>query len=408
MYKIVKSLISNSLFQVLVLVILSFLLYDSISEWSVRFFLTVSVFLREILLFILPFLIFSFVSVALSGIKGTASVFLILFLVCLSSFFHTFLAGVLGYSLFSDSIGTSKASLEINEILPLIDFNFIKVTDNVTSLIGGVFVGILNSHLHNRYISRFINGIHNLVMDFMNKLFVKLLPLFIYGFLLKLLKEEQLNNIVCVDTSVFWKLAVFLIVYFFGWLFVAARFNWRTLISILKNITPALLVAFSTVSSAAAFPLSLKAATANTKDKRLADTVMPLTLSFHLAGDAVLVMLMCMMVSVGFNHTLPDLYNFVYLAIFFVFNQFAGAGVPNATIMVLIPVLRLCWNFDDSMCAFTIAFYSVVEPISTVGNVAANNIFVVLFKNVFGRFWDKNNQEATLASFQSVDRTNVA
>ena len=390
MFKIIKSLVSNSLFQILLVVVLSFLFQDNISEWGIRFFLTISVLLREVLLLVLPFLIFSFISVTLSGIEGTFSVFLILSLVLLSSFFHTFLAGILGYSLLGNSFGASKTIEGIIEVAPLIDFDFVKITDNVTALIAGVFVGILNSYLKNKYVSCFIYAIHDLVINFMNKFFVKLLPLFICGLLLKLLREGQFNSMFFVSTSLFLKLTMFLILYFGGWLFIVSKFNWRISIMILKNIAPALIVAFTTVSSAAAFPLSLKAATINTGDKRLADTVMSLTLSFHLAGDAILVILMCMVVSASFNHVLPDFCNFASLVTFFVFNQFAGAGVPNATIMVLIPVLRSCWNFDDSMCAFTIAFYSVVEPIATVGNVAANNIFVILFKNAFGRFWDRH------------------
>ena len=47
--------------------------------------------------------------------------------------------------------------------------------------------------------------------------------------------------------------------------------------------------------------------------------------------------------------------------------------------MVIIPVLKQYWGYDDVMIAFVIAFYAIIEPISTIGNVAANNIFVILF-----------------------------
>lgn len=402
MCKIIRGLISNPSFQVLLVGVLGGVFYADISELSVRFFFTVSVLLREVLLFVLPFLIFSFVSVALSEIGMTVAIFLVMFLVCLSSFFHTFLGGVLGYSLLSDFVGASETLKGSIEIMPLIDFDFVKVADNISSLIAGVFVGILNSYLKNRYISQFIYGIHDLVIGFMNKFFVKLLPLFVCGFFLKLLKEGQFANIICVNASVFLKLAIFLTAYFCILLFIASKFNWRISMSILKNIAPALIVAFATVSSATAFPLSLRAATINTGDKRMANTIMPLTLSFHLAGDALLVMVMCMMVAVGFNHVLPDFHSFAVLAVFFVFNQFAGAGIPNATIMVLIPILKSNLNFDDSMCAFTIAFYSIIEPISTVGNVALNNFFIILFKNIFYRFWNKCDRKSTSRSILRI------
>ena len=391
MQKAVK-LILNPFFQMLFLGVLCFLFYNQIGDWGVRFSLTISVFLREVLFFVLPFLIFSFVSVALSEIRGTVMILSLMGLIFLSSFFHAFLSGIIGYSLLSESANHVKNFKTIAEISPLLDFNFIKVADNTTSLIAGILVGIANSRLKNKYIDQTINFIHHLVLNFMNKFFVRLLPLFTTGFLLKLLREDQMSDMGNISTHTFVKLILFLILHFGFWLFAAAKFQRKSALQILKNISPALAVAFTTISSAAAFPFSLKAATANTGDRKLVDTVMPLTLSFHLAGDILLVLIICMIVAVTFNHPLPDFYSFFTLTLFFIFNQFAGAGVPNATIMVLIPMLKSSWGFDDSMCAFTIAFYSLIEPISTVGNVTANNLFVILFKNLLDHFEQKHTQ----------------
>ena len=86
------------------------------------------------------------------------------------------------------------------------------------------------------------------------------------------------------------------------------------------------------MSSAAAFPLSLDASEKNTKAPGLTSIAMPLTLSFHLIGDTIIVPIMCMIVLLAFNHPLPTVYNFIIFGAFFILNQFAGAGVPNATI----------------------------------------------------------------------------
>ena len=170
--------------------------------------------------------------------------------------------------------------------------------------------------------------------------------------------------------------------YLFLWLSVAASFKRDRIIEILKNALPAIVTAFSTMSSAAALPLSLEAAEKNTKDKVLADAVMPLTLNFHMVGDTIIVPIMAMLVLLAFNHPLPSISEFILFGIFFVLNKFAGGGVPSGTIMVTVPVLKQYFGFDDSMTAFIIALYGVIDPIATSGNVAANNFFVVIFQKI--------------------------
>ena len=88
----------------------------------------------------------------------------------------------------------------------------------------------------------------------------------------------------------------------------------------------------------------------------------------------------CMTVLLAFGHSLPSFSHFLVFATVFVFYQFAGAGIPNATILVLIPALEKYWGFNDSMVEFTIAFYVIVEPIATIGNILANSIFVIFCK----------------------------
>jgi Na+/H+-dicarboxylate symporter len=89
-----------------------------------------------------------------------------------------------------------------------------------------------------------------------------------------------------------------------------------------------------------------------------------------------------MLVMLAFNHPLPTVQNFIMFGVFFVLNKFAGGGVPSGTIVVTIPVLKEFFGFDDGMVAFIVAFYGVIDPIATAGNVAANNLFVIIFQKI--------------------------
>jgi Na+/H+-dicarboxylate symporter len=345
-----------------------------------EFFLTLSVNLRELLIFVLPFLLFSFVAVALSAIPKEGMLFVLglMLMVCVSNFCNVLVSGTVGFSLLS-GFQTRNIAETTTTLSPLFAMDLYKFS-TTHALVLGVCVGLFNSFYHNRYISQLINCLHRWVMFFMKRFFIPLLPVFVGGFLLKLFAEGKMTGFVSNNAHIFLLICGFLVLYLVLWLLVAAGFRSARSMEILRNAAPAIVTAFSTMSSAAALPMSLDAAEKNTKDKMLADAVMPLTLNFHMVGDTIIVPIMALVVMVSLNHPLPSVWEFILFGAFFVLNKFAGGGVPSGTIMVTIPALKEYLGFDDSMIAFIIAFYGVVDPIATAGNVAANNFFVIIFQ----------------------------
>jgi Na+/H+-dicarboxylate symporter len=355
-----------------------------------RLFLTISILLREVLVFVLPFLLFSFVAVALSAIPREGMFFVVglLISIFLSNFFNIMLSGCIGFCVLSGAethahtIPTVSAS-----VTPLIECALPRLVGTAPSLMMGIIVGIGNALYPNRYVSTIIHVLRDSIMMFMKKCFVPLLPAFVGGFLLKLFSEGRMVDFVENNTFPCLVMCGALWMYLALWLAVAASFNIKRAGEIFKTAFPAIVTAFSTMSSAAALPLSLEAARKNTKDKVLADAVMPLTLNFHMVGDTIIVPIMAMMVLLAFNHPLPRVSDFFLFGVFFVLNKFAGGGVPSGTIIVTVPVMEKYFGFDDTMTAFIIALYGVIDPISTSGNVTANNLFVILFQKL--RFWFK-------------------
>jgi Na+/H+-dicarboxylate symporter len=339
--------------------------------------------MREMLIFVLPFLLFSFVAVALSAIPKEGMLFVLglMAMVFLSNFINVLISGIVGFFILSD-LQTHEVVETTVTFAPFFCLNLPQIASTSNALMAGIAVGFFNSLRPNQYISKTINFLHTCVMCFMKKFFIPLLPAFVGGFLLKLLAEGKMMGFVGQNTIICLMMCSFLICYLIFWLFMAAGFRFNRAVEVFKNASPAIITAFSTMSSAAALPLSLNAAEKNTKDKVLADAVMPLTLNFHMVGDTIIVPIMAMLVMISLNHPLPSVADFVLFGLFFVLNKFAGGGVPSGTIMVTVPVLREYLGFDDAMIAFIIAFYGVIDPIATAGNVAANNFFVIIFQKI--------------------------
>jgi Na+/H+-dicarboxylate symporter len=379
----IKTIIANPLLQLLLVFLITYCFHEKLSMDAVRCLLTVSVCLRELLIFVLPFLLFSFVAVALSAIprEGMWFVLGLMGMVFVSNFLNVLLSGCVGFFLLS-GLQTQSAPATATTVSPFFCLNLPQLVSTSAALLIGVFVGLVNSFRPRKYIFSLINCIHGLVMKFMKQFFIPLLPIFVCGFLVKLFSEGRMAGFLGHNLCICLMMCSFLLAYLGLWLLVAANFKFPRSVEILKNIVPAIVTAFSTMSSAAALPMSLMAAEKNTGDRILSQAVMPLTMNFHMVGDTIIIPIMAMMVMVSLNHPLPTPSDFIMFGMFFVLNKFAGGGVPSGTIMVTIPVLKEYFNFDDSMIAFIIAFYGVVDPVATAGNVSANNFFVIIFQKI--------------------------
>lgn len=383
MHRKVKKLLLNPLVQLSFVMLLCSCFYTYLSSETIRTFLTISSCLRETLIFVLPFLLFSFIAVALSEIPREGMLFVLglMTVVFISNFVNIMVSGCVGFLLLSANQSKEIVDSSVN-FIPYFSLNLPVVASNSSALLAGVLVGLLNSFYPSKTVTKVIKNIHFLVMIFMRRFFVPLLPVFVSGFLLKLFAEGRMTGFVTQNSTIYLKIFGFLLCYLTLWLAVAGSFKKARMIEIFKNALPAIVTAFSTMSSAAALPLSLEAAEKNTKDKVLADAVMPLTLNFHMVGDTIIVPILSLLVLIAFNHPLPSVQQFIMFGVFFVLNKFAGGGVPSGTIMVTVPVLQQYMGYDDSMTAFIIALYGVVDPIATGGNVAANNFFVVIFQKI--------------------------
>lgn len=193
-----KKIIFNPLFQIITSVIVCFCFYRSLPIDVVRIFLTISSCLREILVAILPFMIFAFIASALSAIPKEGFLFVLglMVIVTISNFMSIMISGAVGFSLLSGTSSQTIADNGIN-ILPYFSLNIPVVLENTGALICGVILGLTNSFLQNKTITTMINTLQSWVMVFMKKFFIPLLPLFISGFFLKLFKEEKLGALSC-------------------------------------------------------------------------------------------------------------------------------------------------------------------------------------------------------------------
>ena len=98
---------------------------------------------------------------------------------------------------------------------------------------------------------------------FLDKFFIPLMPFFILGFLLKMQEEGLLWYLVKTYLPILLMLVGTYLVYLFFLYWIAAKGHFDNTLAYIRRALPAGITGFSSMSSAAALPLTLKAAEKN-------------------------------------------------------------------------------------------------------------------------------------------------
>lgn len=390
---IFKYIKEKILIQIFIAIIICVFSYPYLSREVVSYVYGASLALRAILVFVLPFLIITAISTAFARIPrgGFGFAIFILAAICVSNFINLMIAYFCG----SIIMGMHNAPFTITGLVadPVVAAFSIKLPqliENKFALVIGLFVGISCSLFSLKKVELIANKANKVIMFFMSKIFIRFLPIFIAGSLLKLLVEGELFDLLRTQLTNSLSMIGLLLLYLFLWFLIASGFKFVRLKEIFANIAPAMITAFSTMSSAAALPLSIEAAEKNTKDPVLANSVVPISMNLHMLGDTICIPVMTLIIMTGFGFPLPTFSEFAIFGVYFILNKFAGAGIPGGTIMVTLSVLQSVFHFTPEMTGLITTVYMVFDPVATTGNVTANGLFVIFIQKILNFFKPKN------------------
>jgi Na+/H+-dicarboxylate symporter len=354
----------------------------------VRFTLTISVTLKNLLLFFIPFLIFSGTATAFSSLKdnGLRFVLTLMGIIVFSNFLNLMFSGWVGCYLipWTTAVGQTIPIVDPEQtITPIFYLKLPSLLSTTWALVGGISIGICSTLFHWSKTQACVRTLHRTIMQLMLKGFIPTLPLFLMGFVLKLLLEGQLTYFVQTNAKSCLLMVSFLFFYLCIWFMLAQRCSKLPPLTLFKNIFPAIMTGATTMSSAAALPFSIEAAAKNTKNPTLANAVMPISLNFHMVGDTICIPILAMIILNSFSCPMPSMLTFIGFGCCFVLNKFAGAGIPGGSIMISLPILQTYLGFNEEMLALITACYMLIDPLTTAGNVTANNLLIIFIEKAW-------------------------
>jgi Na+/H+-dicarboxylate symporter len=204
---------------------------------------------------------------------------------------------------------------------------------------------------------------------------VYLIPLFVAGFVVELQEDGVISTIAKDYTVIFAVIAMAQGTYLLLAYFLINKANFQQFINSLKNMLPAAISGFSTMSSAASMPLMIIGAENNSKNKDLANAVIPATVNIHLVGDCFATPIFAYAILKSYGLAEPSLWQYLIFVFYFVLAKFSVAAIPGGGILVMLPILEEHLGFNSHMLSLITALYILFDPVITCANVLGNGAF---------------------------------
>jgi Na+/H+-dicarboxylate symporter len=255
----------------------------------------------------------------------------------------------------------------------------------VHALLAAIAIGLLLTIGQITFFDHVIFKAKRLIEKILTYGFIPFLPLYILGFLLKIRHEGVLACLMQQYGSAF-LLIVSLQYFYLIWLFFfASGFSLSGAMRAIKNALPSYITAFSTMSSAAAIPVSVENAEKNTGNKELAQVAMPIMANVHLLGDSFGTPILVLVTMLVFQGIIPELWQYLVFVFYFCVTMFAASGVPGGGILVMIPILKSQLGFTSEMVSIVMTIYFLLDSFGTGANVMGDGALVIIVNKILKR-----------------------
>ena len=354
------------------------------------FFYACSLLIKDLLIFSLPFVIFCLIfgSISSLGSKAIKYVAIIVPLICISNFINTMLSYfVSGLAIKSGILGSSMAaSSNVSDLTPLFTLNIHNILSNNIALIGGLLSGLLVGIFKKELAENMCEYFNKFTKMFFKILF-PLMPIFISGTALKL----QHDGILVEICQKYLPILLVFVISTLGWIllqfFILAKFNTSKFAFYLRNLIPAGITAFGSMSSAAALPLSIAAAEKNlSNNKANASIIAPSSVNIHLVGDCFFIPMIALSVLISFGYAFPSIFTYLSFALSFVLAKFSVAAVPGGGVLVMLPIMQDYLQMSPEMLGIVTALYILFDPVITACNVMGNGSLAIIFDKITKKF----------------------
>jgi Na+/H+-dicarboxylate symporter len=371
---------------VLVLAVCAILLFDGkLPLMFQQFLYSISLSIKEVMIMALPPIIFCllFKSTVKLSSKATKIIAMIVILICCSDFISLILSHYVGSFIYKFDLSLIFPQ-DFKGLKPLWVFKLPRIISNSHAMFAGIILGILYYKVHRARALETANKIEHFVSKILQGI-LYLIPLFVIGFIVKMQHDGLIKLIIKDYAAIFAISALVQFSYIILVYFLINNCKIADMVSNLKNMMPAAISAFSTMSSAASMPLTIMSAEKNAKHKNAAVSVIPISGNIHLVGDCFTIPIFAYAVLKSFGVSEPSFMSYLVFGFYFILAKFSVAAVPGGGIIVMLPILQAYLGFNGEMLSLITALYILFDPVITCANVLGNGAFVRMIDKLLSK-----------------------
>lgn len=396
----VNNLLKNLPFQLILCLIFGSVGSLWLPEAVMNIIYTSSCFLKDILMIALPYVILSYIwaSIVSFGNRGVVLIIATFGLVVVANMVAlltaygvsiTILPIILDTSMPSFGPDTTNSIVNLFSLTSWIPFPYLQPKHGmIIGFIFGIITVLCGSKVAtqtfqinpsiNTNLTDYAIKMRHHATQFLKKGFIPLLPIYITGFVVKISKDGDILNLLHGYAHTFILICIVLVLHLLFWYGVGSQFKKENFLQSLKNMLPAGITGFTTMSSSATMPVTLDATEKNTQDKAFADFFIPATVNSHLTGDGLSITITAFALLLMTGHTLPSFSVFLLFALQYCLVKFSAAGVPGGGVIVILPVAKEFLGLDDTLTSILQTIYMLQDPILTSTNVMGNGAFALV------------------------------
>lgn len=366
----------------LLLVIIGVMLFgDFIPLWMTRGFYTGSLVFKEFLSFMLPFIIFSFVITGILSIKRRGP--LVLGVLIGSIFISNIIVAMVAYGVIKLALPWIASSVRLEQVTveslsPYFTFKLPQLIRSEYALISAMVLGIFYSYFRSPGFNQVMYSLRAGLEKFLLSIFIPLLPVYVFGFLLKMKYDQVFTSLFQHYTGAFIIIVATQLFYLLFLYALANNFVISATIQSIKHALPSYFTAFGTMSSAMTVPITTQSAIKNTNNKALSHLAVPIMANVHLLGDSIITPILSLMTLLLFNGNMPTFPEFFSFILYFGVAMFAVSGIPGGGILVMVPLLVSLFGFTPAMVSLIISLYLLLDCFGTAANVMGDGALIII------------------------------
>lgn len=385
-------IISNTTFRLLLSVIVGSLIGVFANETVISVILPIKHVLGQIIFFLIPLLIFGFITSSITKLKRNASKLLSvsLLLAYASCVGSATLAAVVGYKLIPlfDIVPQSEAVKDIPEMIFRLDIP--PLMSVLSALVLSFMLGLSIIWTKADRIENSLYEFQRLVFTMVKKFLLPILPLFIAANFSVLAYEGALAS----RLPVFFAILIVTILCHITWMIIlyssAGIYSRKNPWHVLKYYGPVVLTALGTQSSAA----SLGVAIEETKKSPvlrsdIRNFAIPLFGNIHFVGSILDVVFLSLAVSQLLYGTMPGLDKMlIFIPLLGIF-AIAAPGLPGGTLITSLGLIHAVLGIDETGTALMISIFALLDSFGTTHNITSDGALTLILSS----YADKHGRE---------------